>query len=243
MTSRNVASSALMSGEALGGLITYAGQSLLGGRTNNEDGFVCAPRCALFAVADGMGGHNAGEVASALALDTLAAALRARKARQATPILALEDAFGTANQRVFTAAHQNKEQAGMGCTLSAVLVASPHLVGAHVGDSRIYRLRGGALEQLTTDHAVPWMPHCITRAVGTEATVKVDTFTARIEPEDVFLLCTDGVTNALPDATVARLLGNARRAPASAVTGILRAALPYAKDNLTAVVLRIEGQS
>jgi protein phosphatase len=243
MTSSNVVSSALVSGEALGGRITYAGQSLVGGRSNNEDGFVCAPRFGLFAVADGMGGHNAGEVASALALDTLAAALRARKALQATPVLALEDAFKTANRRVFTAGQRNKKQAGMGCTLSAVLVASPLLVVAHVGDSRIYRLRGGGLVQLTTDHSVPRMPHVLTRAIGTDDTVDVDTFTTRTAPDDVFLLCTDGVTNVLPDPTIARLLESARRAPGNAVSEILRAAVGYAKDNLTAVVLRIEGRS
>jgi protein phosphatase len=190
-----------------------------------------------------MGGHNAGEVASALALDTLAAALRARKALQAAPMLALEDAFKTANRRVFTAGQRNKEQAGMGCTLSAVLVASPLLVVAHVGDSRIYRLRGDALVQLTTDHSLPRMSHVLTRAIGTDAAVDVDTFTTRTASDDVFLLCTDGVTNVLPDPTIARLLGSARRAPGSAVSEILRAAVGYAKDNLTAVVLRIEGRS
>ena len=243
MISRDFAPSTLVSGKALAGLATYAGRSLAGGRTNNEDGFVCAPRCGLFAVADGMGGHNAGEVASALALNTLAASLRARKALQATPMHALEDAFKIANQRVFRAGQRNKKQAGMGCTLSAVLVASPLLVVAHVGDSRIYRLRGDALVQLTTDHAVPRMPNILTRAIGTHDDVDVDTFTTRIAPEDVFLLCTDGVTNVLPDPTIARLLGSARRAPASAVSEILRAAVGDAKDNLTAVVLRIEGRS
>ena len=243
MSARDLASSALVTGKALGRLITYAGQSLVGGRSNNEDGFVCAPRYGLFAVADGMGGHNAGEVASALALDTLAASLRARKALQAAPILALEDAFKAANRRVFTDAQRNKAQAGMGCTLSAVLMASPLLVAAHVGDSRIYRLRGGALVQLTTDHAVPRMPNILTRAIGTHDDVDVDTFTTRIAPEDVFLLCTDGVTNVLPDPAIARLLGSARRAPGRAVSEILRAALRDAKDNLTAVVLRIEGRS
>jgi serine/threonine protein phosphatase PrpC len=244
MTSRNVASSALVSGKALAGLATYAGRSLVGGRTNNEDGFVCATRCGLFAVADGMGGHNAGEVASALALGQLVAALRERRAPQATRTHALVDAFGTANRHVFEAAHRNKAHAGMGCTLSAVLLASPSLlVGAHVGDSRVYRLRGSALVQLTRDHAVPAMPNVLTRAIGTDEAVDVDTFTTRLASDDVFLLCTDGVTNALSDRMLARLLAGAHRSPATAVEGILRAALPTATDNVTAVVLRIEGRS
>src|SRR5512132_1823272 len=243
MTAPTSGPSAMVSGEALAGLATYAGRSLVGSRANNEDGFVCAPRIGLFAVADGMGGHNAGEVASALALDTLSAALRARRALQATRTHALVDAFATANRHVFTAGQRNKAQAGMGCTLSAVLLAPPLLLGAHVGDSRIYRLRGGTLEQLTEDHSVPWMPHVITRAIGTEATVNADMFTTPIAPEDVFLLCTDGVTNVLPDSTIARLLGSARRAPATAIDAILRDALPNAKDNLTEVVLRIEARS
>src|ERR1700742_3562467 len=98
MKSPDFAPSAMVTGEALGGRVTYAGRSLAGGRTNNEDGFVCAPRFGLFAVADGMGGHNAGEVASALALDTLAGALGERSARHATRTEALVEAFGTANR-------------------------------------------------------------------------------------------------------------------------------------------------
>jgi protein phosphatase len=233
----------MVSGKALARLVTYAGRSLTGGRTNNEDGFVCAPRLGLFAVADGMGGHNAGEVASGLALDELAAALRGGIALPEDRTRALATAFETANRQVFEAAQRNGEHAGMGCTLSAVLFASPLLVGAHVGDSRVYRLRDGELVQLTKDHSLPEMPHILTRAVGSEETVTVDAFTTRLEPEDVFLLCTDGVTNVLPDPMLARLLGSARRTPATAVDGILRAALLNARDNLTAVVLRIESRS
>ena len=233
----------MVRGEALAGLATYAGRSLVGGRTNNEDGFVCVARSGLFAVADGMGGHNAGEVASAMALEQLAAAVQRQKALPATRTLALVTAFETANRHVFKAAQRNKEQAGMGCTLSAVLFAAPLLVGAHVGDSRVYRLRGGELVQLTKDHSVPETPHVLTRAIGSQETVPVDTFTTRLEPEDVFLLCTDGVTNVLPDATLARLLASARRTPAAAADAVLRAALRAARDNLTAVVLRIESRS
>ena len=233
----------MVRGEALARLVTYAGRSLTGGRTNNEDAFVCAPRLGLFAVADGMGGHNAGEVASGLALDELAAALRAGPALPVTQTTALVTAFEFANRHVFKAAQANVAHAGMGCTLSAVLFAAPLLVGAHVGDSRVYRLRGGDLAQLTKDHSVPEMPHVLTRAIGSKGAVPVDTFTTRLEPEDVFLLCTDGVTNVLPDATIARLLVSARRPPATAVDGILRAALRDARDNLTAVVLRIESRS
>ena len=233
----------MVRGEALAGLATYAGRSLVGGRTNNEDAFVCTPRLGLFAVADGMGGHNAGEVASALALDKLTTAVQRQKALPATRTLALVTAFELANRQVFNAAQRNREQAGMGCTLSAVLFAAPLLVGAHVGDSRVYRLRGGELVQLTKDHSVPEMPHVLTRAIGSHETVPVDTFTTRLEPDDVFLLCTDGVTNVLPDATLARHLVSARRTTAAAVDAVLRAALPNARDNLTAVVLRIERRS
>ena len=243
MSAPNAGPSVMVRGEALAGLVTYAGRTLTGGRTNNEDGFACAPRLGLFAVSDGMGGHNAGEVASAMALDKLVAAVRGRKAPRATRTIALSRAFEIANRHVFEAALQNDEQAGMGCTLSSVLVAAPLLVGAHVGDSRVYRLRGGELVQLTKDHSLPRMPHVLTRAIGSDETVAVDTFTSRIEPQDVFLLCTDGVTNVLPDPTLARLLGSARRTSATAVDEILRAALPRARDNLTAVVLRIESRS
>jgi serine/threonine protein phosphatase PrpC len=243
MRTRDFTPSTLVRGGTFFGLAKYAGRSLEGGRTNNEDGFVCAARFGLFAVADGMGGHNAGEVASALALDQLAVAVRDRIAQQTTRTRALLDAFGIANRQVFAAGQRTKEHAGMGCTLSAVLLAPPLLLGAHIGDSRIYRLRGDALVQLTRDHAVPQMPNILTRAIGTNDTVDVDTFTTRIAPDDVFLLCTDGVTNVLADPVLARLLASARRSPSTAVDAILRAALPDANDNLTAVVLRIESRS
>jgi protein phosphatase len=236
--------STMVTGEVLAGGARYAGRSLAGGRAHNEDGFVCEPRIALFAVADGMGGHNAGEVASALALETLTGALRDRLARGVTPADALLGAFWAANRHVFEAARRHKEQAGMGCTLSAVLLAPPFLVGAHVGDSRVVRQQGSSLSRLTKDHSLPEAPHIVTRAIGTKNTVKVDSFTTRIEPDDAFLLCTDGVSNVLPDHLVARLLVSARHAPpATAVDGILRAASRNATDNLTAVVLRIEARS
>lgn len=243
MTTSDSGRSAMVRGEAFSRLVTYAGRSIAGGRANNEDAFVCVPHLGLFAVADGMGGHNAGEVASALALDEVTAAVRAGVAARVARPLALVKAFEIANRHVFKAAQTSTELAGMGCTVSALLFASPLLVGAHVGDSRIYRLRGGELAQLTTDHSVPRMPHVLTRAVGSHETVDVDAFTTRVEPEDVFLLCTYGVTDVLPDAMLARLLASARRTPATAVDGILRSALPGARDNLTAVVLRIESRS
>jgi serine/threonine protein phosphatase PrpC len=188
----------------------HAGQSHPGRRRRrNEDAFVISP--PLFAVADGMGGAKAGEIASRLA----AAAVREEEGGRAD----VGELIREANRRVFERARDDASASGMGTTMTVALVEDDHVTIGHVGDSRAYRLRDGELEQLTEDHSLvaelvrsgrlspeeaEMHPQrsVITRALGTEADVDVDTFTVDAQPGDVFLICSDGLTTMVGDERI-----------------------------------------
>jgi PPM family protein phosphatase len=178
-------------------------------RRRNEDSFVVSP--PLFAVADGMGGARAGEIASRLA----AAAVREEEGEHAN----VGELIREANRRVFERARDDAAASGMGTTMTLALVEDDHVTIGHVGDSRAYRLRDDGLEQLTEDHSLvaelvrsgrlspeeaEMHPQrsVITRALGTEANVDVDTFTVETQPGDVFLLCSDGLTTMVGDERI-----------------------------------------
>jgi PPM family protein phosphatase len=175
-------------------------------RRRNEDAFVVAP--PLFAVADGMGGAKAGEIASRLA----AAAVP----KEGGDRVDVAELIHEANRRVFERARDDASASGMGTTMTVALVEDDHVTIGHVGDSRAYRLRDHELEQLTEDHSLVAelvrsgrlspeeaeshpQRSVITRALGTEADVDVDTFTVDTRPGDVFLICSDGLTTMVED--------------------------------------------
>lgn len=225
-------------------------------RLQNEDTFVCEP--PLFAVADGMGGAQAGELASRLAataIEERAAGLRGEAA--------VAGLVRDANSRIFDRARSDPAVSGMGTTITIVLVdeeAGSAAIG-HVGDSRAYRIRAGALEQLTTDHSLvaelvrsgrltadeaASHPHrsVITRALGTDEDVEVDTHTVALEPGDVLLLCSDGLTSMVRDDAILALAG-AHAADPGDVTEALVAAANEAggEDNITIVAFEVtEGE-
>lgn len=193
-------------------------------RARNEDAVHADPRTGLVAVADGMGGHNAGDVASRLAIESLVAAM-ANSAR-------LVDAVAEANFKIFVGAQSWPGCEGMGTTLSAACFAvqSAQLVVAHVGDSRVYRYRVGELTRITRDHttlqdlldtgAYPpdqarrLMPRSyLTRALGIEAETIIDLHTLAVRDHDLFLLCTDGLTNMLSDAELANFFDKMHEGP------------------------------
>lgn len=214
-------------------------------RRTNEDSYVAAP--PLFAVCDGMGGAEAGEVASALAAETLAARFAAGDGIAA--------AARAANAAVYARAGERAEESGMGTTLTAVVVDDEEGHFAHVGDSRAYRLRGEKLELLSDDHSLvgemvregrltreeaATHPHrsILSRALGTEAEVELDEFSADLRPGDVLLLCSDGLSGEVGDDVIRELL--AAEDPADAARGLVDAALAAGgHDNVTAVVIRI----
>jgi len=187
-------------------------------RERNEDSFGVFPTpdhtgAALYIVADGMGGHAAGEVASALAVEKISAAFQADSHRPLAE--RLEQAIKTSNVAIVDASSDVGRQ-GMGSTVVCAAIENMHLVSAHVGDSRLYRVRRGDIEQLTADHSLveeqvragllspedakhSTRRNIITRALGIQSAVDVDLAEHEIEPDDIYVLCTDGLSGQVDD--------------------------------------------
>ena len=227
-------------------VVTDTGRRRLG----NEDAYVFKP--PFFAIADGMGGARAGEIAAGLA----AAALEEGAEPQgAESIVALIE---EANRRIWERSLQDPATAGMGTTLTATLVDAEAgvIVIGHVGDSRAYLYRGGALEQLTTDHSLVVeliesgvltpeeaerhpQRSAITRAVGTEPTVEVDAFSVDAEPGDLYLICSDGLTDMLTAGEVEAILDKAGDPSRAAEALVAAANARGGEDNITVVLFEM----
>ena len=220
-------------------------------RTNEDNAFSQAP---LFAVADGMGGARGGEVASGIVVETFDRGMP----DGVPPEAGLADLTREANQRIHERATEDAERAGMGTTLTAAYVGDGEVAFAHVGDSRAYRMRDGKLEQLTNDHSLvgelvrrgkltPQQAEehpqrsVITRALGPEESVQVDSFSVRAQPGDVFLLCSDGLTSMVTVDTVQDILREADSLDAAAHRLIDAANEAGGRDNITVVLFRIDG--
>jgi PPM family protein phosphatase len=222
-------------------------------RAGNEDALLTLG--SVFAVADGMGGHRAGEVASATALEPIAALDGQHFADPADALAALTQAATAANVEVGRRSRTDPELEGMGTTLTALLIdgADAHLV--HVGDSRAYLLREGVLVQLTEDHTLVQAlidqgrltraeasahPHrsVITRAIGAGSDVEVDGSTLTLEPGDVLLLCSDGLTGVVDDEQIAAVLTD-HGARAAVDELIARANAAGGPDNITVLTLAV----
>lgn len=231
-------------------------------RENNEDKYeffqpededVLARKGSLFAVADGMGGHAAGQIASELALKT------AIKTYYADPSPMVEDslrgAIQTANALIFDAARVIPERSGMGTTITALAVRGEEAYIAQVGDSRCYRLRNGRLEQITEDHswvneqirrggmtreeaALSPFRNVITRSLGNAPNVEVDIFKEELGVGDVFLLCSDGVTGEVSDDEIHEQLQGG--SPSLAAWNLVELALEHGgRDNATVLIVAI----
>jgi len=229
----------------------YAGTDTGRQRRANEDSHLA--RAPLFVVADGMGGAQAGEVASRLAVESFQAGL----GDVASPEAALAGLTEEANARIHELSHSHAEQAGMGTTLTAVYVGEREISLAHVGDSRAYRLRGGRLERLTDDHSLvdelmrqgrltpeEALEHpqrsVITRALGPEGSVEVDTRSYAARDGDVYLLCSDGLTTMVAEEQLEEILlahGSLREAGEALIGAANEAG---GRDNITVVLLRLE---
>jgi serine/threonine protein phosphatase PrpC len=222
-------------------------------RRRNEDSFVLDP--PLFAVADGMGGAQAGEVASRLA----AAAFREyHDADRLEPAERVEAIIQEANRRIYERARTDAEASGMGTTVTAAILTNGRVSIGHVGDSRAYRIRNGELEQLTEDHSLVAdlmrsgrltpeeadahpQRSVITRALGTDAEVDVDTVTVDVEPGDLFLLCSDGLTTMVPEEDILRIAQEADNLDGAARTLVRAANSGGGEDNITVVLFKVEG--
>jgi PPM family protein phosphatase len=220
-------------------------------RRANEDALLA--RSPLFVVADGMGGAQAGEVASRVAVE----AFRRGLDDSAKPEIALAELAREANSRIHELSHSNAEQAGMGTTLTAVYVGEKELTIAHVGDSRAYCLRDGELLRLTDDHSLvdelmrqgrltpeEAVEHpqrsVITRALGPEMTVEIDSRSYRGRTGDVYLLCSDGLTTMVAEAQLAEVLLAHPKLSEAGEALIAAANQAGGRDNITVVLLRLE---
>jgi protein phosphatase len=219
-------------------------------RQSNEDAFF--ERSPLFAVADGMGGARAGEVASRMAVEELGGMDDSGSKAEER----LREVARGANRRIYEMAQGDSEHAGMGTTFTAVLVSGREVAVGHVGDSRLYRLRDGAFERLTDDHSlveelvrqgklspqeaeVHPQRSIITRALGPEADVQVDTFTHTARDGDVYLLCSDGLSGMVSDDGMAQILREATALDDAARALVDAANANGGKDNITAVLFRV----
>lgn len=220
-------------------------------RPGNEDAFLVEG--PLYAVADGMGGHRAGEIASRVAIEELLANAPARNDAKA-----LARAVRAANRAVMESAGKSRGRSGMGTTITAAMVDGLAVSVAHVGDSRAYLLHGGRLQRITEDHSMVadlvrqgaiseeearFHPQrsVITRALGSDANMVADVYEFTASPGDRLLLCTDGLTGMLEDAYISEILLS-EADPAAAVAKLIEAAnRAGGYDNITAVVVDLEG--
>jgi protein phosphatase len=233
----------------------------------NQDHHGSWPELGLFVVADGMGGHNAGEVASHLAVETIRnfIAESATSADITWPFgLAVSDSIDTnrlttavrlANRKIYHEGTKSPDLSGMGTTVVAALVSDGRITIVSVGDSRIYRFRSGSLEQLTKDDtwlasvlgekqaedADPQHPlrHVLTSVVGTKDDVKPASREEALVAGDRYLLCTDGVHGKLDSGALTKLLGRAVSASAGAETLVGEAITRGTSDNATALVINV----
>jgi protein phosphatase len=217
-------------------------------RARNEDSLLLEPAASLYAVADGMGGHAAGDVASQTAVAAFSAAFS-----ETASVLA---AMKSANRAVIERAAAEPDKAGMGTTMTALHLRGAAMLVAHVGDSRLYRFRDRQLAQITRDHTVAQdmidggslsrhaaMQHpassMLTRSLGSRADVEVDVLEEATVPGDLLLLCSDGLTGMVTDQDIARIIGQEKALEKIAQELIEAANLRGGVDNITALLVRV----
>ena len=238
-------------------------------RRHNEDNVLVAPKVGLFLVADGMGGHSTGHVASALAASSMQSFFDATEAGPLpSPVPAEEvnlprgaqrlvQGVRKANRDVYEVSSTRKENRGMGSTIVAIHFDGSDLHVAHVGDSRCYRIREEHIEQITRDHslindALALKPdltqeelarlpkNVITRALGMKDAVKVDVQTVRVEPEDIFLLCSDGLTGMINNDQILEVFSLTNDLEEACELLIAMANEAGGTDNISALLVRAE---
>jgi serine/threonine protein phosphatase PrpC len=239
-------------------------------RKNNEDSFLADPVLGIFAVADGMGGHASGEVASRLAIESLQESIaRVGKEKEATlsedstavlssPANLMVNGIRLANQRIYKASQENREYKGMGTTLVAVFFSTSSPIVAHVGDSRLYHLRDQGIRQVTEDHSWVWeqykqgliakdalaaSPHknIVTRALGIQPTIDVDIQELEVQQGDFLLLCSDGLSDLVRDEEMLGVVSqNSEDLNGNCNNLIHLANFRGGKDNITVLLIHID---
>jgi protein phosphatase len=227
-------------------------------RPNNEDVWVACPEIGFFALADGMGGHQAGEVAAKEALDHLTASVKALRWRDPIDLVVeLRSAIEKANQWVYRMGKKSETLTGMGTTLCCLIWSPEAVIYAHVGDSRIYRLRDKRLELLTRDHSLfaKWLQsgrlaeecetpfpykNVITRAVGTAPRANPEIALSAAQPDDLFFLCTDGLSDVLSLFDIEKIINDSSDLKAASQKLIQEAKNNGSSDNITILMVQSE---
>jgi serine/threonine protein phosphatase PrpC len=237
-------------------------------RDHNEDCIESRPEIGLYVLADGMGGYNAGEVASGMATSLIsdglqeawspaeAARMGREEAKAATERL-IREQINRANSAIFTTSQNNPECAGMGTTLVVCLYHDNFMTVAHIGDSRLYRLRGDSMEQVTRDHSLlqeqldsglitpeeaklSQNKNLVTRALGIDPTVEPEIHVYETQKDDIYLLCSDGLSDMVEDEEIRLTLITLRQNPSLTVQQLVQAANDNGgRDNISAMLIRI----
>jgi serine/threonine protein phosphatase PrpC len=226
-------------------------------RRVNEDRYALAPELGLFVVADGMGGHKAGQVASQLAAESTLRAVEALQGATVSLAEKLRHAVACANREIHALARTQSDLSGMGTTLVAILAAGDRAALAHVGDSRAYLLREGRIRCLTDDHSLVGEllrrreisadaarahphRHVLTRALGVRTAVAADLAEMTPRDGDIFAMCSDGLTNHVRDEEIAELIGRSSDLQEGSDALVNCANSRGGEDNTTVVLVRCE---
>jgi serine/threonine protein phosphatase PrpC len=235
-------------------------------RSQNEDAIAMDAESGLAVLADGMGGYNAGEVASRIAVKLVSSKIQAVLAQkeslrldQAAAERLISKHIADANAAIYEAARTNAEYSGMGTTLVVALWYGERLAVGHVGDSRLYRLRDGSLTQLTRDHSLTQEQidcgvlspaqarysidrNIVTRAVGIDAQVETDVRSIPILAGDLYILCSDGLTDMLTDEEIERILASLEPQLQRAADELVQQANARGgRDNVSVILVRVSG--
>ncbi len=237
----------------------YAKTDVGSKRSMNQDFFYCNENPVgsfrnLFVVADGMGGHKAGDHASKLCVESMADSIR--RTSHKTPVTIFEEAVNKANDEVYRAAQENLAFEGMGTTMVACTLTDYTMYVANIGDSRLYLLRDG-LSQITVDHSlveelikqgnltvsearVHPQRNIITRALGTDVQVNADFFEVTVQKGDIVLLCSDGLSNMLDDEDMEYIIRHSDTLEEAGTALVSRANQCGGDDNITVVLVQVE---
>lgn len=229
-------------------------------RQNNEDVWAELPDLRFFALADGMGGHQAGEVAAREAIETLCRLIKKNFKGNAKPLeecsALIKTSFEQVNNYVYKLGRSSSDLKGMGTTLCSLFISDEGVVFAHVGDSRIYRLRNNRLEQLTKDHSLIrelvelgqinemqasdfLYKNIITRAIGTEAFVEPTVQISDAQDGDIYILCSDGLSDLLSLAEIEAVIKNEKLLSAAVKNLVDSSKAKGGHDNVTVVMVKI----
>jgi len=241
-------------------------------RTHNEDSVFADAAAGLAVLADGMGGYNAGEVASGIAVNVISGGLvpELKSERELSKVdvttglthaaLLLQQQIAAANKSIYEAAQARPECAGMGTTLVAAVVCGNRISIGHVGDSRCYRLRADKFEQLTHDHSLlqeqidsgvltpeqakySLNKNLVTRALGIEAIVPADIAEYRVEADDIYLLCSDGLTDMVEPDAVQSIVQEKRSDLSGAAARLIELANQNGgRDNISVILVRVPAE-